>query len=45
MVTIGPEIIPLHEKHKQSIELFMFVHYAQQITGILLSKDLGDNHG
>lgn len=42
MITIGFEVVPLHEKHEQGIELFVFVHDPQQITRVLLSKDLAD---
>lgn len=45
MVTVGFEVVPLHEKHKQSIKLFVFVHDSQQITRVLLGKDLADNRG
>lgn len=43
IITIGSEVVPLHEEHEQGIELFVFIHNAQQIAGVLLSKDLRDN--
>lgn len=42
MITISFEIMFLHEEHEQSVELFVLVYDAQQIAGILLSKDLAD---
>ena len=44
MITIGFEVMPLHKQHKQGIELFVFVHDAQQVAGVLLSKDLTDDN-
>ena len=43
MITIGFEIVPLHKQHKQGIELFVLVYDAQQVAGVLLSKDLTDD--
>jgi len=43
MITVGFEVVPLHEQHEQGIELFVFVYDTQQVAGILLSKDLADD--
>ena len=45
MITIGFEVVLFHKKHKEGVELFVFIYDAQQMAGILLSKDLGsDEH-
>jgi len=43
MITVGFEVVPLHKKHKQGIELFVLIYDAQQVAGVLLGKDLTDN--
>ena len=40
LITIGFEVVPLHKKHKEGVELFVFVYDTQQVAGVLLGEDL-----
>lgn len=40
-----PKVVPLDEKHNDSVKLFMFVHYPEEVSWIPSSEDLKTSGG